>query len=292
MSETQPTEEELQNMSPEELAELQKKNCVFCRIIKGEVPTHKVYEDSTMIGILDIYPSTKGHVILLPKEHAPIMPLIPPDVFKHLFSKIKYLAKGVKDALPSERSTIFIANGGVAGQQSPHFLVHVVPRNSDDGLTNFDVPKKGISQEDIFPTLKMNLTKMMQSHLQREGKIAIQTPSKDQLAEVLDQNQQLRDMIINNPDQVKAAMETNPQLKVLFNGIDIDKLSVKLKTGHSSELEQVSAEPAPTEGGEASPVDNKEEETKEESKKEEKPKQDKKEDHHSLLDKVTHMFSK
>ena len=57
---SQVTEEELQKMSPEQIAELQKQNCIFCKIIAGEIPSKKVYEDDNFIGILDINPATQG----------------------------------------------------------------------------------------------------------------------------------------------------------------------------------------------------------------------------------------
>jgi galactose-1-phosphate uridylyltransferase len=63
-------------MSQEEMLEQQKANCIFCKIVKGEIPSKKVYEDDMMLAILDINPAVKGHILVLPKEHYPIMPLI------------------------------------------------------------------------------------------------------------------------------------------------------------------------------------------------------------------------
>lgn len=267
MSGEQPTEEELQNMSPEEIAELQKKNCVFCKIIAGEVPSNKVYEDDKMIALLDIYPSVKGHVLVLPKEHTPIMPLIKPETFKHMFRNLKYLVRGVKEGLPSPTASVFIANGAAAGQQSPHFLFHIIPREENDGL--IDVPSKEISQDKILSKLKNNLTKMMQSHLQREGKMVVKQPSKENLAEILEQNQQLMDMIIKAPEEVKKSMETNPQLKALFYGVDIDKLSEKLKG--AKEAEQVEDEPSDDENKDNEEHDEHEKKEDGESKQDEAP---------------------
>src|SRR3989338_3526599 len=78
------TEEDLKKMSPEEIAALQKQNCVFCHIINGKVPSKKIYEDKEVIAILDIYPATRGHVLLLPKEHYSIMPQVPENTIKHM----------------------------------------------------------------------------------------------------------------------------------------------------------------------------------------------------------------
>ncbi|MBU1202307.1 MAG: HIT domain-containing protein [Nanoarchaeota archaeon] len=276
MSDSEPTEEEQQNMSPEQVAELQKKNCVFCKIMAGEVPSHKVYEDDKMMAILDIYPAVKGHILVMPKKHTQIMPLIPQETLSHIFKNVKYLSRGVKQGVPSTKTTIFIANGGVAGQQSPHFLFHIIPRDNGDGLDNFNPPTKNISQDELLEPLKSSLTKMMQSQLQQEGKVLAQPPNKDDLAKIIDQNPQLKEAIINNPEQVKKEMETNQKLKLLFQGVNIDKLSDILKqieTAKKTLAEQ-------------------EESTKKE---EEAPKQtlpDKKKENKNLLDNITNMFTK
>ena len=62
------TEEDIKKMSPEEIAELQKKNCIFCHLVSGRVPSKKVFEDDKVLAILDIYPAIPGHILLFPKE--------------------------------------------------------------------------------------------------------------------------------------------------------------------------------------------------------------------------------
>ncbi|MBU0472312.1 MAG: HIT domain-containing protein [Nanoarchaeota archaeon] len=301
MAENQPTPEELQNMSPEQIAELQKKNCVFCKIIAGEVPSHKVYEDDKIIAILDIYPSTKGHTLVMPKEHVPIMPLIPQETFKYIFSKIKYLSKGIKGSIPAIKSTVFIANGAAAGQQSPHFLFHIIPRDLNDGLDNFDVKTKVISQDELIKPLKINLEKMMQTHLQKEGKMLVKQPSREELAKILKDNPQLKQMIIEKPEELKKLQEINPQMKALFQGIDLDKLSAKLKEQANKKESSDSKKEESKETEEkkdAEKTDNKDSNPK----KEESPvpekepdkstDEDEKKKGNSLLDKISHMFTK
>ena len=70
-------EEKIKNMSPEELQELQRQQCIFCQIISSKIPSKKIYEDSTCLAVLDINPAAKGHLLLLPKEHYAIMPQVP-----------------------------------------------------------------------------------------------------------------------------------------------------------------------------------------------------------------------
>ncbi|PIY60024.1 hypothetical protein COY95_03990, partial [Candidatus Woesearchaeota archaeon CG_4_10_14_0_8_um_filter_47_5] len=130
-------------MSPEmtEAIKAQKENCPFCKIVKGEISARKVYEDEVIIAVLDINPATSGHTLVMPKEHYPIMPLIPPEVFRHLFRKVKALSKRMRKSMVALGSTVFIANGGAAGQQSQHFLLHIMPRNPQDGLESLTVPQ-------------------------------------------------------------------------------------------------------------------------------------------------------
>ena len=78
-------QEKLKGMSPEELREFQKKQCIFCHIISGKVQSKKVYEDEHCLAILDINPSNPGHVLLMPKEHYAIMPQLPQEILEHLF---------------------------------------------------------------------------------------------------------------------------------------------------------------------------------------------------------------
>lgn len=128
------TEEDLKNMSPEELLELQKKNCIFCRIISGEIPSTEVYSDDELLCILDINPAAKGHVLVIPKQHYQILPQIPKEAIAKMFAAAQHISNAQLKSLPIEGTTIFVANGAAAGQRSPHFLFHVIPRNRGDGL--------------------------------------------------------------------------------------------------------------------------------------------------------------
>jgi histidine triad (HIT) family protein len=143
------SDEDFESMSPEEMAEYQRKSCVFCKIIAGEIPSRKVYEDDKIISILDINPATKGHLLLMTKEHYPILPVIPLDTASQMFRITKQLTKALKQAMVTGKATVFIANGAIAGQQSPHFLYHLIPREDNDGLDNFNVPQKDFSEQEV-----------------------------------------------------------------------------------------------------------------------------------------------
>jgi histidine triad (HIT) family protein len=160
-------EPDFDKMSPEEIAEYQRQNCIFCKIIKGEIPSRKAYEDEKLVAIMDINPAAKGHLLLMPKEHYPVLPIIPPELSAQMFRLTRELSSAVKKAMITDKATIFIANGGVAGQQSPHFLYHIIPRENNDGLDNFNIPSKEVTEEEIagiMPVIKGKLGLMMRSY--------------------------------------------------------------------------------------------------------------------------------
>jgi len=68
------------DMSPEQIAELQKQNCIFCHIVSGKVSSKKIYEDEKCVALLDINPANPGHILLIPKEHYTLMALMPDDI--------------------------------------------------------------------------------------------------------------------------------------------------------------------------------------------------------------------
>ena len=152
---TQEMQEKIKNMSPEELKDFQKQQCIFCHIVSGKAQAKKVYEDEKAIGILDINPANPGHILLMPKEHYSIMPLIPDDEIEHLFKVSKHLSRAALVAFKSEAgeedlgTTIFVANGAVAGQRAQHFMMHVIPRKENDGVEGLDLIEKTISKTDI-----------------------------------------------------------------------------------------------------------------------------------------------
>lgn len=150
MSEEQVKElqEKIKNMSPEELKEFQKKQCIFCQIISGKVPSKKIYEDEHVLAILDINPASPGHLLIMPKEHYSIMPQIPEEELAHIFLTTKALSNAALRALEVQGSNIIVANGVAAGQRAQHFMVHLIPRKENDNI-NFQIPQKTISEQEL-----------------------------------------------------------------------------------------------------------------------------------------------
>lgn len=208
----------------------QKSQCPFCKIIRGEIEARKVYEDEKFLGILDINPASKGHTLFMPKEHYPIMPLIPPDVFKDMVLKLKHLSKAIKQAMVTNSTEIFIANGAAAGQQSQHFMVHIIPREEHDGLANFDAPLHPQDPEkykQVFTTLSRALPPAIREYLKRTPMPGITVSiayTKDELVKLIEQNPPLKKFILEKPDEFKRQVPQHPQLKPLFQNLNIDEI--------------------------------------------------------------------
>jgi len=142
------SEEELGKMSAEEIAELQKQNCIFCKIASKEIPAKIVHEDPDVICILDINPASEGHILVYPKKHYMIMPHIPDDVLAKVFKDVKLMSQTLLKSLQCKGTTVFVANGVAAGQKAPHVLIHVFPRRENDGLVK--LPTYEMSDEQII----------------------------------------------------------------------------------------------------------------------------------------------
>jgi histidine triad (HIT) family protein len=131
-------QEKLKNMSPEELMEFQKQQCIFCQLISGKVPSKKLHDDAKCLAILDINPAAKGHILIIPKEHYAIMPQMPEEVVAHMFVVAKKMSQLLLKGLRVDGTSIYVANGLVAGQKAQHFMIHVIPRTEGDGLLDVE----------------------------------------------------------------------------------------------------------------------------------------------------------
>jgi len=131
-------QELVKGMSPEEQKEIIDKlsggsqECIFCSMVSGKVSTKKVYEDDKVIGVLDINPATKGHVLVFPKKHYAVLNQVEDDLVGHLFKVANKLAGVIFEKVGAEGSNIVVSSGAVAGQRVQHVVVNVIPRFEDD----------------------------------------------------------------------------------------------------------------------------------------------------------------
>lgn len=141
-------QEQLSQEEIQKRIQLMKENCIFCKIVKKEIESKIVFEDDICLAILDINPSTNGHLLLMPKEHYMMMPMVPDEVLGHLSVISKYLSDLLKDSLKCNDVSMFIANGAAAGQQSQHYMMHVIPRYDHDSL-DFDLSGEKLSTQEL-----------------------------------------------------------------------------------------------------------------------------------------------
>lgn len=121
-------------------------NCTFCEIIEKKY--NLLYEDEKVFAMLHPNPASAGHIILLPKEHHPILEQVPDYVVSELFSKANKLSIAVFEAFGAHGTNLIIQNGIAAGQKHSHVMLHIIPRFQNDGLNLLWQPKQ-LSEEQM-----------------------------------------------------------------------------------------------------------------------------------------------
>lgn len=114
-------------------------SCIFCKIANGDLPSEKVYEDEHVFAFMDITPVTKGHLLVIPKNHYENVYDLPADEASHLFSVVPKLAQALKETFQQEGMkglNLLQNNGAEAGQSVFHFHMHLIPRydKQEDGF--------------------------------------------------------------------------------------------------------------------------------------------------------------
>ena len=132
-------------------------NCIFCKIIAGDIPSKTVYEDDDFKAILDVSPAAKGHVIILPKNHAKDVLALSDDDASKIFAVAKKIAKVQMEAFGCDGVNILQNNGEAAGQTVFHLHVHVIPRFKDDTVNIKWLQKKDIDLDEVFEIYKANM---------------------------------------------------------------------------------------------------------------------------------------
>lgn len=124
-------------------------NCIFCKIVAGEIPSTRVYEDADTLAFMDIGPVIKGHTLVIPKQHYDPITKTPVDVLGRLMKVVQKIAQAQMNGLKADGVNVLNANGTAAGQQVPHIHFHVVPRFKTDGHHWNWAPKKYDSIEEM-----------------------------------------------------------------------------------------------------------------------------------------------
>ena len=109
-------------------------DCIFCKIIRGELPSYKVYEDAKTFAFLDIHPVNAGHTLVVPKNHAHNIFDISAEDWAAVAETVRVLAKAIEKGVDADGVNIAMNNREHAGQVVPHPHVHIIPRFKGDGL--------------------------------------------------------------------------------------------------------------------------------------------------------------
>lgn len=112
-------------------------DCIFCKIVVGEIPCHKVYEDDDVLAFLDIMPATRGHTLVIPRRHCADLDAIDPDTLAATGRATQVVARILRKQLGADGLNIRQNNGTAAGQEVFHYHVHLLPRWVDDNGVRF-----------------------------------------------------------------------------------------------------------------------------------------------------------
>ena len=125
-------------------------NCIFCKIIKGDIPAAKVYEDEKTLAFLDIAPVNKGHTLVIPKKHSKNLLEDDMDDLDICMKTIKKVAKAVMGATGADGFNLGANTNSAAGQVVFHTHFHIIPRFEDDGLRHWSQGKYDEMEMDSF----------------------------------------------------------------------------------------------------------------------------------------------
>lgn len=119
--------------------------CVFCAIVAGELPAHRVHEDGAVVAFLDRRPLFPGHVLVVPRRHLETLTDLPAGSVGPYFTAVRLVAAAVERAMAADGT--FVAQNNRVSQSVPHLHTHVVPRRRKDGLRGFFWPRHQYSDE-------------------------------------------------------------------------------------------------------------------------------------------------
>ncbi len=112
----------------------QQANCLFCKIVAGDIPSFRVYEDDAVIAFLDIKPVNPGHTLIVPKIHSEGFHDASEEALQRVAVATQKVANAIMSSLGVPAFNLMQNNGTVAGQVIPHLHIHIIPRHSDDGI--------------------------------------------------------------------------------------------------------------------------------------------------------------
>ncbi len=136
-------------------------SCIFCKIIAGELPSSRIYEDEDILAFLDIHPTHKGHTLVIPKKHSDTFLNTDEETVKKVMHVLPSIAKAVVQGVSADGCNISINNGSAAGQDVFHMHWHIIPRYENDG---FSLWPKGSYAEGEKETVAEKIRDLVTAH--------------------------------------------------------------------------------------------------------------------------------
>ena len=125
-------------------------DCIFCKIVNGEIPSSKIYENKDVLAFLDLSPVNKGHTLVIPKQHYETIMDIPDEILKEVIVAAKKVSKSLMKSVNAGGVTVSMSNYEIAGQVVPHAHFHVIPRHKGDGLKLWPQGKYSDKEMELF----------------------------------------------------------------------------------------------------------------------------------------------
>ena len=134
---------------------MRNENCIFCKIAAGEIPSATIYEDDDFRVILDIEPASKGHALIIPKEHYASLYELPEELAAKVMGVAKKVITKMTDLLGCDGYNVLQNNGEMAGQTVFHYHMHLIPRYQDDSVTITWEP--GVLEDEVKQSLTTHM---------------------------------------------------------------------------------------------------------------------------------------
>lgn len=112
-------------------------DCIFCKIIRGDIPSNKVFEDDQILAFLDIQPISRGHTLVIPKKHSDNILQTDEETLATTVKSAQKIAAAVMKATGADGFNLTVSSGAIAGQTVFHLHFHIIPRFSNDGLKSW-----------------------------------------------------------------------------------------------------------------------------------------------------------
>jgi histidine triad (HIT) family protein len=129
--------------------------CVFCKIVDKSIPSKVLFENDKNLAFLDIFPVSKGHTIVIPKNHYKNLEDIPDNELSELFEIVKKVSILIRKKLQVDGYNILQNNFRAAGQVVNHFHVHIIPRSNEDGKLKIFIPKSQAKEDELNQILRV-----------------------------------------------------------------------------------------------------------------------------------------